>query len=103
MCIRDRVIINQAYQYMLVNALFFIPLTGVNAIRLLIQGMGYSKLAMFAGVFEMVARGVTGLVLVPAFGFIAACFASPIAWIMADFFLILAYRRVMRQVRRWGK
>ena len=99
----QEVIINQAYQYMLVNALFFIPLTGVNAIRLLIQGMGYSKLAMFAGVFEMVARGVTGLVLVPAFGFIAACFASPIAWIMADFFLILAYRRVMRQVRRWGK
>ncbi len=48
--------------------------------------MGYSKLAMFAGVFEMVARGVTGLVLVPAFGFIAACFASPIAWIMADSF-----------------
>ena len=39
--------------------------------------MGYSKLAMFAGVFEMVARGVTGLVLVPAFGFYRCLLCQP--------------------------
>ena len=37
---------------MVIQAAFFIPLAGVNVIRLLVQGMGYSKLAMFAGVFE---------------------------------------------------
>lgn len=95
-------IIEQAYQFLLISALFFIPLTAVNVFRLMIQGMGYSKLAIFAGVFEMVARGVTGLFLVPAFGFIAACFASPIAWILADCFLIPAFFRVMKHVKQYG-
>ena len=46
---------------MVIQVAFFIPLTAVNVIRLLIQGMGYSKLAVFAGVFEMIARGGFGL------------------------------------------
>ena len=49
----ETVIIDQAYQFMVIQVAFFIPLTAVNVIRLLIQGMGYSKLAVFAGVFEM--------------------------------------------------
>lgn len=98
----ETAIINQSYQYLLISAAFFIPLTAVNVFRLLIQGMGYSKLAMFAGVFEMVARGATGLFLVPAFGFTAACFAGPIAWIMADCFLIPAYFKVIKHVKQYG-
>ena len=62
--------------------------------------MGYSRLAMFAGVFEMVARGGTGALLVPAFGFAAACCAGPIAWLRADSFLIPAYFHVIRRARR---
>lgn len=95
-------IIEQAYQFLFVNALFFIPLTGVNAIRLMIQGMGYSKMAMFAGMFEMVARSLSGIFLVPAFGFIAASFSSPLAWILADAFLIPAYIHVMKHVKQYG-
>jgi putative MATE family efflux protein len=95
-------IIDQAYQFLVVNAMFFIPLTGVNAIRLIIQGMGYSKVAMFAGMFEMVARSLSGIFLVPAFGFIAACFSSPLAWILADAFLIPAYIHVMKHVKQYG-
>ena len=56
----ETVIIDQAYQFMVIQVAFFIPLTAVNVIRLLIQGMGYSKLAVFAGVFEMIARGGFG-------------------------------------------
>ena len=32
-----------------------------------------------------------------------ACFASPAAWILADCFLIPAYRKVMRHVRQYGQ
>ena len=38
----------------------------------------------------------------PAFGFIAACFASPIAWVMADLFLVPAYFYIMRNLKKWG-
>lgn len=98
----ETAIINNAYEFMMISVAFFIPLAGVNVFRLLIQGMGYSKMAVFAGVCEMVARGITGVWLVPAFGFTAACFASPIAWIMADLFLVPAYFYIMRQLKRWG-
>ena len=98
----ETVIIDQAYQFMLIQVAFFIPLAAVNVIRLLIQGMGYSKLAVFAGVFEMIARGSFGLFLVPAFGFNMACFASPAAWILADCFLIPAYLKVMKHVKQYG-
>lgn len=79
-----------ARQYLLVSVVFFFPLALVNIVRFLIQGMGFPPLATLAGVFEMVARGGLSL-LVPYFGFNAACFASPAAWILADLFLIPAY------------
>lgn len=78
--------------------LFYFPLSLVNIIRFLIQGMGFSPLATFAGLLEMVARGATSF-LVPYFGFTAACFASPAAWIFADIFLIFAYLHCHRQLQ----
>ena len=99
----ETLIIDQAYQFIVIQAAFFIPLAGVNVFRLLIQGMGYSKVAVFAGFFEMVARGTFGLFLVPRFGFIMACFASPAAWIFADCFLIPAYRKVVQHARQNGR
>lgn len=80
-----------AKEFLVINAAFYFPLALVNIIRFLIQGMGFSGFAVFAGVFEMVARTIVGLFLVPVFGFVAACFASPLAWIFADAFLIPAF------------
>ena len=84
-------VIAQAKQFLVTNAAFYLMLALVNIVRFLIQGMGFSGFAVFAGVFEMVARALVGLVFVPIFGFIAACFASPLAWIFADCFLIPAF------------
>lgn len=95
----ETTILDQAHFYMIANAAFLIPLTCVNTFRPLIQGMGFSKRAMFAGVFELVARASTGLLLVPRFGFPAACFAGPLAWLMADSFLIPTYFLVMKRVK----
>ncbi len=74
--------------FLLINSAFYIPLAFVNIVRFLIQGMGYSKFAILAGVFEMVARTLVGFAFVPVFGYVAACFASPVAWIFADAFFI---------------
>lgn len=84
-------------QFLVCNTLFYVPLLYVNLLRFTIQGLGYSNLAMFAGVFEMVARGVFGLCLVPWLGYAAVCFANPAAWIMADIFLFPAYEWCMRR------
>lgn len=84
--------------FLIVNGAFYIPLALVNIIRFLIQGVGFSTFAILAGVFEMAARMLAGLWLVPHFGFTGACFASPLAWIFADAFLIPAYFHVRRKL-----
>ena len=84
-------VIAQAKQFLVTNAAFYLMLALVNIVRFLIQGMGFSGFAVFAGVFEMVARTLVGLVFVPIFGFTAACSANPLAWIFADCFLIPAF------------
>ena len=79
-----------ARQLLVTNAAFYIPLLGVNLFRFTIQGLGYSNLAVIAGVSEMIARGAVAA-LVSVFGFTAVCYASPAAWVLADCFLIPAY------------
>lgn len=72
----------------------------VDVLRFLIQGVGFSILAIFAGFFEMIARTIGGLFLVPTFGFVGACFASPFAWLLADAFLFPAYFYVMKKLQK---
>lgn len=96
----SELIIKYTYQFVKACALFYIPLALVNILRLTIQGLGYSKLAMMAGVFEMVARVVVGKIFVPLFGFVAACVANPAAWVFANVFLIPAYFMVMKKVEK---
>ena len=86
-------------RFLKINAAFYIPLLFVNIVRLCIQGMGYTRAAMFAGMFEMVARTVVAVFLVPALGFAGACMANPAAWVMADVFLIPCYFRIVKALR----
>ena len=90
-----------AKEFLVINAAFYFPLALVNIVRFLIQGMGFSGFAVFAGVFEMVARTIVGLFIVPVFGFVAACFASPLAWIFADAFLIPAFFFCRKRLRKY--
>jgi len=93
-------ILDNVRLFLTVCSAFYFPLALVNIIRFTIQGLGYSKLAIIAGVCEMIARALVGAFLVPAVGYIGACFASPVAWIFADLFLIPAYVCVMKALQR---
>ncbi len=81
------------------TACFYIPLAVLIIYRYTIQGLGYSGLAMFAGVAEMVARAMVGFWFVPLWGYFAACIASPVAWFFACFFLIPAYIVVRKRLQ----
>lgn len=79
----------------------FFPALGLLCIlRYTIQGVGYTNLAMFSGVSEMIARILVSIYAVPAFGFIAVCFGDPTAWIAADLFLIPAFVYVYRRLKK---
>lgn len=93
-------ILSNTRWFLIGNSLFYIPLVLVNTVRFMIQGLGYSRLAIIAGVCEMAARSFVGFCLVPVLGYYAVCIASPVAWIAADIFLIPAYRYVMKSLHR---
>ena len=87
-------------RYILIQSAFFFPLALVNIVRFSIQGMGFSPFAILAGVLEMAARTGVGMALVPVFGYTAACFASPAAWVCADLFLVPASALCIARLRR---
>ena len=87
-------------RFLRINAAFYIPLLFVNIVRLSIQGMGYTRVAMLAGLSEMIARSAVAFFAVPVIGFTGACLASPAAWVMADLFLFPCYFQVMRMLRQ---
>ena len=91
-------VLELGFRYLKINASFYIPLLFVNIVRLSIQGMGFTRVAMFAGLCEMLARAAVALLVVPVAGFAGACFANPAAWVLADLFLFPCYFRVIRSL-----
>lgn len=96
----EREVLDAAALFLRVSVSFF-PVLGLLCIlRYTIQGVGYTKLAMFSGVAEMVARILVSLVAVPAFGYLAVCFGDSMAWVAAVLFLVPAFAHVYRQLLR---
>lgn len=92
-------IIADAALFLHISVSFF-PVLGLLCIlRYSIQGAGYTKLAMFSGISEMIARILVSVVAVPLWGFWAVCFGDPTAWVFADAFLIPAFIYVYRRLR----
>ena len=80
---------------------YFYPVLGLLTIlRYSIQGLGYSNLSMLSGVMEMIARCGVSFWLVPSWGFLGVCYGDPVAWIMADLFLIPAMWWLYHHLKR---
>ena len=82
-----------------INTSFFILLGSLSILRYSIQGVGYTRLSMFSGVSEMVARVLVSLILVPAMKFQGVCLGDPTAWLFANLFLVPAFIYVYRQLK----
>lgn len=93
-------IISMARTFLLWNSGAYFLLSIVNIVRFLIQGLGFSIFAIFSGMFEMIARVLVAFLFVPMWGFTGACMANALAWVFADLFLVPAYYRCMRIIKR---
>ena len=93
-------IIKDATFFLHVAAVFF-PLVGLLCIlRYSIQGAGFTNLAMFSGVAEMIARILVSIIAVPIWGYTAVCFGDSTAWLFADIFLIPAFYYVYKKIKQ---
>ena len=93
-------VITLAQQYINAGSYFYIILSVLFLLRNSLQGLGYSVTAMMTGVFELFARAVGGFIFVKHFGYDAACFVNPFAWIVADMFLFPAFFTVIHKLNK---
>ena len=93
-------VVTNAAQFMRI-ACYFYPCLGLLTIfRYSIQGLGYSNLSMMSGVMEMIARCGVSLWLVPALAWTGVCYGDPVAWVMADLFLLPAFWWLFRHLKK---
>lgn len=94
----EAAIVDGTVQY-LFSVIMFASLLGIVLIyRNAIQGLGHSRVAMLAGMMELVGRVFVAFVLVKHFGYSGACFANPVAWFCADILLLPLYFVIVRKV-----
>ncbi len=96
-------VVGRAAQFMRIANYFYPALGLLTILRYSIQGLGFSNLSMLSGVMEMIARCGVSLWLVPALAWTGVCLGDPVAWIMADIFLIPAFLWVQRRLRKQTK
>ena len=94
----DRILGYSAY-YLRCMGFCWWMLAFLNVFRLSTQGLGYSSLAVFAGVLEMSARTFVCLVLAPRFGYDAIVWADQTAWFMAASYIVPVFFLCMKKVR----
>lgn len=94
----EQEIVALARDYLWWNSIFFVELGALIVWRYSIQGLGYSTLAMGAGVGEMAARTAVALLLVPVLGYFGVELANPAAWVAACLVLYPSYRWTLRRL-----
>jgi len=86
----------QAYLQAVSIGFFFFAVLMV--LRNTIHGMGYSSIAMWAGIFELIAQVIISYLAYRHFGFQAVIYANTAAWGLSMLFLIPAYAVASRRM-----
>ncbi len=68
--------------------------------RYTLQGLGYTRLAMWSGVSELIARAMVSLLVVPSLGFLGVCVGDPTAWVAANLFLFPAFYFIYQRLKK---
>ena len=93
-------VLSYASQYLNTISCFFIFLSFIYLYRTSLQGLGRSIMPMVSGIFEMICRIGTVILLLDPYGYWTVRLASPIAWIGAGIPLLITYLIWRRQMSR---
>lgn len=91
-------VLDYSEQFLRLSCCFYVFLGTLTVFRYSLQGVGKTKLSMFSGVSELIARCLISLLLVPAIGFLGVCIGDPAAWVAADLFLVPTFLIVLKRL-----
>lgn len=63
------------------------------ALRTSLQAIGQKAIPVISSSFELVAKLIAGIWLIPTFGYLCACLTEPIIWTVCAAFLIISYMK----------
>lgn len=93
-------VLGYAQQLLTCAGFFYFFLAFLNCTRLTIQGLGYSAIAMCAGLSELFARGLMSVFVIPKFGYTAVCFTDQTAWIAATAVVMPVFFAIMKRLEK---
>lgn len=93
-------VLGYAQQLLTCAGFFYFFLAFLNCTRLTIQGLGYSAIAMCAGLSELLARGLMSVFVIPKFGYTAVCFTDQTAWIAATAVVMPVFFAIMKRLEK---
>ncbi len=89
-----------AGQYLIATAECYSLVALLFVMRNTLQGLGFTYANMIAGAGEFCGRIAVAFILKPLIGFNAVCYASPVAWLIADIPLVIIYIKKSRQFKK---
>ncbi|MCR5279115.1 MAG: MATE family efflux transporter [Lachnospiraceae bacterium] len=78
--------------YIIISGLCYIPLGEIFIYRNVMQGCGFSLMAMLGGIVELISRAVVSTVASAKESFTGVCAADPITWLVTAIFLMISYK-----------
>lgn len=91
-------LVEVAREFFRISLWCYIPLGAIFIYRNALQGLGRGLIPMMGGVFELIARAITVVVLFESLQFVSVCLAGPIAWISALIPLIPYYYWLLNKI-----
>lgn len=93
-------ILDYSEQFMHISCVCYFFLGTLIIFRYTLQGLGYTRLAMWSGVSELIARALVSLFVVPSLGFLGVCLGDPTAWVAANLFLFPAFYFIYQRLKK---
>ncbi len=84
-------VVEYGHMYLIIQGASYWILSLLFIFRYTLQGLGHSTVPTFAGIMELVMRAAAAIFLVAWFGYLGACFASPMAWLGSCVPLAISY------------
>lgn len=93
-------ILDASGRFLKVGGFFYLIIPFLNVSRLTVQGLGFSRKAIFSGVIEMAARIIVSFTLVPVLGYFAICFCDQTAWVSATFYIFPYCLHCLKKIQK---
>lgn len=93
-------VIKYATTYLNTISFFFVPLAMIFLYRTALQGLDEPLIPMLSGIFELICRALIIWLCLEPLGYMAACLASPAAWVGAGIPLLITYLHWKKKMQK---